>query len=68
MQIHVFNGNKIENQSKTASVLVFIVLDKTRLWVGSFKMKLRPYQDNVCQDHVCQDYVCQNPVCQDHVC
>ena len=48
-----------------------------RLRVGSFKTKLRPYQeqafqkyacqDQVFQDQVFQDQVFQDQVCQDHV-
>ena len=55
------NINKIENQSKTASMFFF------KIW-------LRLCQHHASQDHVmfvqdpvCQDHVCQGHVCQDHV-
>ena len=35
--------------------------------VDVFKIKLRPFQDHVCQDQVCQDHVCQDHGFQDHV-
>ena len=51
--------SKIENQSKTASMLFF------------FKIKLRLCQYHVCQDPVCQDYFkfvrTMSHVCQEYV-